>query len=100
MLNDHFGQMLGNYLMFHTPLNHKYFLDKILKVNLAHHDHATWFKKNFFSCCAFNYSSAVSLGFKTSSTINMPNECQKKYKAEEDFPDLSKHNNWMAKVGL
>ncbi|CAD5121875.1 unnamed protein product [Dimorphilus gyrociliatus] len=22
---------------------------------------------------------------------------QKKYKAEEDFPDLSKHNNWMAK---
>jgi len=23
---------------------------------------------------------------------------QKNYKAEEDFPDLSKHNNWMAKV--
>ena len=28
----------------------------------------------------------------------MPNEFQKKYKAEDDFPDLSKHNNWMAKV--
>ena len=26
----------------------------------------------------------------------MPNESQKKYKPEEDMPDLSKHNNWMA----
>jgi len=25
------------------------------------------------------------------------NELQKKYPADEDFPDLSKHNNWMAK---
>ena len=28
----------------------------------------------------------------------MPNDLQKTYKAEDDFPDLSKHNNWMAKV--
>lgn len=28
----------------------------------------------------------------------MANLNQKKYPAEEDFPDLSKHNNWMAKV--
>lgn len=28
----------------------------------------------------------------------MPNENQKKYKGEEDFPELSKHSNWMAKV--
>lgn len=27
----------------------------------------------------------------------MPNENQKKYPAAEDFPELSKHNNWMAK---
>lgn len=27
----------------------------------------------------------------------MPNENQKKYKPEEDYPDLSKHNNYMAK---
>lgn len=27
----------------------------------------------------------------------MPNENQKKYKPEEDFPDLTQHNNWMAK---
>jgi len=26
------------------------------------------------------------------------NENQKKYKSAEDFPDLSQHNNWMAKV--
>jgi len=25
------------------------------------------------------------------------NSCQKNYKAAEDFPDLSKHNNWMSK---
>jgi len=28
----------------------------------------------------------------------MPNELAKNYDASEDFPDLSKHNNWMAKV--
>lgn len=28
----------------------------------------------------------------------MPNENQKKYKPEEDFPELSKHNNFMARV--
>jgi len=28
----------------------------------------------------------------------MANLLQKKYPAEEDYPDLSKHNNWMAKV--
>ena len=28
----------------------------------------------------------------------MPNSCQKKYDPKEDFPDLTKHNNWMAKV--
>jgi len=26
------------------------------------------------------------------------NSCQKQYPAEEDYPELSKHNNWMAKV--
>ena len=28
----------------------------------------------------------------------MPNLNQQKYPAEEDMPDLSKHNNWMANV--
>jgi len=28
----------------------------------------------------------------------MPNECMKNYDPSEDFPDLSKHNNWMAKI--
>jgi len=28
----------------------------------------------------------------------MANELQKNYKAKEDYPDLSKHNNWMSKV--
>ena len=27
----------------------------------------------------------------------MANLAQKKYPPEEDYPDLSKHNNWMAK---
>ena len=27
----------------------------------------------------------------------MANLWQKKYPAEEDYPDLSKHNNWMSK---
>jgi len=28
----------------------------------------------------------------------MANNCQKQYDPKEDFPDLTKHNNWMAKV--
>ena len=28
----------------------------------------------------------------------MPNLNQKNFESKEDFPDLTKHNNWMAKV--
>merc|ERR1712002_861754 len=33
----------------------------------------------------------------TSSPVKMANLWQKKYPPEEDYPDLSKHNNWMSK---
>merc|ERR1712002_188285 len=33
----------------------------------------------------------------TSSPVEMANLWQKKYPPEEDYPDLSKHNNWMSK---
>merc|ERR1712168_25 len=40
------------------------------------------------------------LSFRTffSPSSKMPNECMKNYDPSEDFPDLSKHNNWMAKI--
>merc|ERR1711931_427114 len=40
------------------------------------------------------------LSFRTffSTSSKMPNECMKNYDPSEDFPDLSKHNNWMAKI--
>merc|ERR1712168_561879 len=40
------------------------------------------------------------LSFRTffSPSSKMPNECMKNYDPSEDSPDLSKHNNWMAKI--
>merc|ERR1711970_1486216 len=34
---------------------------------------------------------------KTQTPVEMANLWQKKYPPEEDYPDLSKHNNWMSK---
>merc|ERR1712221_3487 len=38
-----------------------------------------------------------SISFNFSSPVKMANLWQKKYPPEEDYPDLSKHNNWMSK---
>merc|ERR1712168_256762 len=38
-----------------------------------------------------------SISFNFTTPVKMANLWQKKYPPEEDYPDLSKHNNWMSK---
>merc|ERR1712142_163826 len=43
------------------------------------------------------FKSLEKLSAQTHTPVKMANLWQKKYPPEEDYPDLSKHNNWMSK---
>ena len=44
----------------------------------------------------FSFSFFIVRNLTETRNSNMANLAQKNYPREEDFPDLTKHNNWMA----